>query len=1252
MAKGTLMTQLPKTQFSGLEFTNIMEDIHNLVRENPEYNSNWDDFLNSNAGRMLTEIFSWVADQLATRIDWVVNENFIGTATQRSSIIRLLKLIGYKFSLPVASTVPVTLEFSNPMANNFILTPTYIEGSGIFTPKRIQGIDKKGSLRTFEALNYDSTNQKYSYKVPVVVNTGSVGNPNLKQEINFYEGTTRLKTFIATSNQGQKFIISDTPVVRNSIAIYLIRTNGINVEEIELLEVDNFLDSRAQRSSDTQGRTNAIPYVLNTREDDSVEIEFGPITLLPTSDRRLPEGSEIRVFYRVGGGLDGNIARRAINLTEKVTFEGEEVVINYYNEREGIGGQDQESVEHAAYHGPLKIRTGGKTVTTEDYDIILASHTSILLSKSYGYNNIPHNYFDKYGTYFNPMEVVNYVIVKKPGWEDVPTSKYYLADWGSFNLENRFNGRYFFNNGTFGNPIKLKENKITFEGVYDYDNQGGKEFKNFTTLRTSRDWKESLFVEDEDGVGYIANKDLIASLTKMQYNKLYHTKIQQITDHLVYDINDPYLYGEYLDTQFPRIEMREDIHAYFRSNRDVSSGLNISNGRNRFIINIDNHGDIVIDLSRGGTSPNVVPLDTLVFGSTTIYGIIDTINEIVGNAYLGIHAYQDFGILIQDIMAQVPNLENRDEEDWILRISGVNYIVNTGVDQTYTNILSAMNTAINPHGYEALFIQNHVNITCFDIRIQRTTPVGTVILEDSNDPYDILVAFEAAPLSTTPVSSGDYSNVATKVIDSDGAYVKLTSPNKGSASSVVLKPSVSLGQNCLLSLFGLDIDYDERDVYTCYGQRSLTIIYRDNNEPDFGDFIYEHGTINFSVDDPEFIYLNYIKKRTNRIKLGYYFNENFDVSDPEWKPIDKRIYNTLYKVDPDDLEGKREYFDIDNSNLLLRFTAEEERGNSIYTISSDYNLIRATPPKITSRFMHSFPDLTGKNLTIQISDNFPKIILLDNVTNMGELSAILNDNFNEEANEMFRGIMDFTRLDVDQDGKGTIIFQIDNNKSGKIIVLGNSNSAGNLFFSEIANPEHNFTKYADGDFYLEHNTSTDTIDMVKIESAENVPDIPFYVHYVSDKRHKFLDPDIKKEHTDEDDLQAFMYPYKVAGVQNVFRRPVFTTFDLKADIFCSRAIPREQIQFNVDKALRDYYSIASAEFNKPIIRSEVTKIIMDVPGVRYVEVKYFGKDMKVPSSNLDNRLDVGFDEIAVLSDDTYDSSGSQTHGKDLTYNVV
>jgi len=1241
----TRITQLPKTQFSGLEFTNIMEDIYALVQENPEYNSNWDDFLNSNAGRMLTEVFAWIADQLATRIDWNVNENFIGTATQRSSIIKLLKLIGYKFNLPVASQVPVTISFSQDV-DEYEITPTYIEGSGRFFPKTLQGLDKRGNLRTFEAIQYDSANQKYSYKVPVVLD-GSSG----EDEFYFHEGVTRIVNFFSTSNSGQKFAIEDSPIVANSIAVYQIIREGTDVQEIELLEVGNFLESKAQKASDASG-TNAIPYVLNIREDDSVEIEFGPSTLLPTIDRRLQNGSEIRVFYRIGGGIDGNVARQAINFTEKPNIGGFEVTVNYRNLREGIGGTNSETVEHAAYNGPLTIRTGGKTVTPEDYDIILNAHTSILKAVSYGYNNIPSAYFDKYGLYFNPLDVVNFIVMKKPGWETRPTSKYYLSNWGTFNLENRFNGEYWWSNGDFGNLIDVKENDIIFSAVYDYDNQGGREFKNYTILKTPTDFKQSIFVEDPgDPLNFIANPNMKASITEDEYDKSVHSNLSELGNHLVHDSEDPYFYGDYQDTDFPRIEIREDIQAFLLPKKDVINGLNISTGQNKFVINVDGHGDVTIDMSKGGVSPAIVPLDTQ--DTPYVEGIVDIINSALSGAYAGIHAYQDFGILIEDQSAQVPNLENRDEEDWILRISGINYTVNTGVDQSYTQMMTQINTVINSAGYEAVFIQNRVNITCWDIRIQRTDTTGTVILEDSNDPYDLLVAYEAVPLSTMPVSSGDYSSVASRVDDINGSHVKLTSPNSGSTSTIVLKNPVVSTETCLPALFDLNTSESGVSEFTCYGQQALTVIYRDTEEPDFANFIFEMGTVNYSPEIPDVVYLNYIKDIKDTIPLGQYFNTNFTIEDPEWKEVDTRIYNTHYIIDPTDEEGKREIFDLDNSDIELRFTREEVSSNSIYVINNDYVLTRATEPTIYSKDLTAFPDLTGKLLTIQINDNVPKVLNCSGISDLNTLISSINALWNTEANELYSGSNDFAQLV--EDGSGGFLneftLSIDNKKDGKIIVYGETNSANIHLFNGYTETE-NKTTYPNGDYYLEHNEITDTIDMVRIPDSTSIPDVPFYIHYISDRRHEFIDPERDKVHTDEDDLQSYMYPFKVAGVNNIFMRPVFSTFDVKAEVFITTAIPKQQVQFNVEAAVQEAYSLESASFNKPIIKSEVSKVIMNVPGVQYVEIKYFGLDMSDEDSNLDSRIVVGFDELMVLSDNTYNAEGTQIHGLDFTYNVI
>ena len=1243
------LTQLPKTNFSGLEFENIMEDVHNLIKENPEYNKTWDDFLNSNAGRVLTEVFAWITDQLATRIDWVANENFIGTATQRSSILRMLKLIGYKFSLPTSSTINVEFTFST-VIGEYNLTPSYVEGSGVFNPKTISAKDKDGNTKVFEALSFDNDNQRYSYKIPINIQTGTLVNPKLKHNINFYEGVTNIASFSTSEKSGQKFLITDAPIIRGSVVVYLIIKDGVDIKELELLEVDNFLNSKAQKASDNQG-DNAIPYVLNVRDDDSVEIEFGPITLLPAADRRLPAGSELRVFYRVGGGIKGNIARQSINITEKYNVGGEDVFVSLKNIQEGNGGVDSESVEHAAYYGPLKMRTVGKAVTPEDYDILLSDHTSILLSKSYGYNNIPSDYYDRYGTYFNPLDVVSFVVVKKPGWETIPTSKYYLSNFGTFNLENRFNGKYFFNNGDFGNKISLKDTPLTFSEIYNYDNEGGREFKNFTVLQTSEDFKNSIFkLEDERE---IANPEMKASITKTEYNYKINNTIDELTDHLVNDSEDPFFYGnELIGTDFPKIELKEDINAYFRSNKNVRAGVDISNGNSRFIINVDNQGDVIVDLYKNSVSPSTVPLDTQ--SDPYVEGIIDIINTALSSSYGVVYAYQDLGILIQDQEAYVENLENLDEEDyWQLGISGINYDINTGKDQTYTNVLEQINLAINPAGYQARFIQHSVNITCSDIRIERTNSQGTVILEDSNSAYDILAALDALPLDTKPIPSGDYSNVARKVEDINGAYVKLVSPNIGEYSSIVLRPPTDVSKTCLNTLFGLVPSLDEVSEYTCYGQRSLTVIYRDTTEYDFGSFIYEHGSCGFSVDDPDFVFLNYIKSTKEKIVLGSYFTDNFDESDSEWKPKDSIIYNAQWKTDPEDPKEIKELLDLDNSKILLKFTREEFKGNSIFVINDEYDIKETTFPILRSKNLYSFPDLNDKSLTISIDNQEEIMINLSSITNVQQLSDLLNDTFNEQANAKLDLDNNFCNIKENLSSNELFIeIKTDNKKTGKIAIIGSNSSANTLLFPDIADVNDNTIIYPKGDYYLDWDIESQELSIIKSIASENIPDVPFYLHYVADRRHIFKDQERKKIATDEDMLDFYMSSKKIAGVNNIFKRPVFTSFDFKAVVFCTKARPKEQIKYDVEYALKKAYSLERAEFNKPIIKSEVSKIIMDIPGVRYVEVSYFGKDMRNPETNVDNRLESGFDEVIVLSNDIFDALGEQIHGQELTYNVI
>ncbi len=946
MAQKQLL-QLPKTQFSGLEYSNILEDVYNMVRETTEYNENWDDFLSSDAGVMLTEIYAWITDQLATRIDWVVNENFIGTATQRSSIINLLKLIGYKFQLPAAAEVPVTVTFDH-VCGVYDLTPKYDPNLGVFEPKTVLAKDKKGKIKFFEAVNYDVTTQDYLYKVEIKLDTTTTQSFN----VDFYEGQTKIENFVSPSNTGQVFPLSENPVIRNSVQVYEVFEDGGtgDISEQRLLEVDSFLSLEAQQEEQSDGTPNEIPYVVNVLENDAVEVAFGSSSLLADQNRRLTAGADIRIFYRVGGGTDGNISRGAIDTSEDITNDSVDTTIHYYNATEGVGSEDSETIEHAAYVGPLQIKTAGKTVTEEDYDIILSSFINVLLSKAYGHNNIPPNYYEKYGTYISPLEVLNFIIMKKSGWEEIPTSKYKYANWGTFNLENYFNEKIAFKDGAFGNIINLYNNNTLTDGIYDYDNQGGREFHNYMVLRTPQDWKDSIFIEDPNDPGnYIANAAAKASLTYDIYDPEFDQSLEDIDNHFVYDADDPYFYGDYNNSGLPRPEIVEDVQADMTSRNDTQTGVYIGVNplldANLLILDIDNHGEVIIDLSVGGINFGDVPLDG-------INGVIDIINTELDDAYSGVFSYHDFGVQIPDTTAVMDTLVDKDYDNWLLRVSGVDFSVDLGSTQTYDDLLVYMNNtfqADGTNGYQdfndtapwtvsdtinydfnleidnsgtienilldpvgdteltaedlkalinlaftnqaitgvhaeiagtavrissettgptsiidvtagstddllvitgtmggamdgtgltaanliATFVPSQINIACNDVRISRTDASGTVLLEDTGTSTDILAAFGALPITTLPVDHGDYSLVADVkeyVEDELGQrYVRLTSPTAGPNSIIKIIQPDPTTRDATLATFGLDFDVDGVSEYVCYGQRRLTIIYRDTN---------------------------------------------------------------------------------------------------------------------------------------------------------------------------------------------------------------------------------------------------------------------------------------------------------------------------------------------------------------------------------------------------------------------------------------
>jgi predicted phage baseplate assembly protein len=104
----------------------------------------------------------------------------------------------------------------------------------------------------------------------------------------------------------------------------------------------------------------------------SGEIRLGPAVRQPDGSLRrfgaVPEkNARLRIrSYRTGGGRKGNVsARSLVVLKSSIPFIG-----RVENRRAAAGGVEGEEIDNAKIRGPIRLRTRGRAVTTEDFEHI------------------------------------------------------------------------------------------------------------------------------------------------------------------------------------------------------------------------------------------------------------------------------------------------------------------------------------------------------------------------------------------------------------------------------------------------------------------------------------------------------------------------------------------------------------------------------------------------------------------------------------------------------------------------------------------------------------------------------------------------------------------------------------------------------------------------------------------------------------------------------------------------------------------
>jgi len=410
------LTKRPSlVDFAATDFLSLRDSLIKYIKA--VYPLEYTYYVESDLGMMFIELIAYMGSVMSMKADMLANENFFATAKQRSSIKKLLELIGVRMRGPLSAAANAKITFSKtPVATGEQQGGGGAGGTGTGTGtggelttgqfeiaqkdrvvnvtspqdggavaytlyKVVNGLVEPVASRQAAAFDGGFTDQGR----PIILYGSESSNPvdnTVYENLVLQEGVLVFDSgFFGATDQGQKSIkLTQAPVIEGSVEIF-IKGHHIKVpgeggpgtgveqdrpQEGVYTEVDNIYF--ASGSSD---RIFEIVY----DENFAATIVFGDGTvgISPRSN------DKYNVLYRIGGGTRGNILPDFINAsivgeTHQLNPNTGEVIKvdvagTVTNTGPATGGANAETVEHAKKWAPLTFARQDRLVTLEDYEV-------------------------------------------------------------------------------------------------------------------------------------------------------------------------------------------------------------------------------------------------------------------------------------------------------------------------------------------------------------------------------------------------------------------------------------------------------------------------------------------------------------------------------------------------------------------------------------------------------------------------------------------------------------------------------------------------------------------------------------------------------------------------------------------------------------------------------------------------------------------------------------------------------------------
>lgn len=331
---------VPAIDYTNKDYASLRRAMLDLARYRlPE----WTDHTPSDLGVLLTDMVAYAADVILYYQDRIASELFPSTATERESVLQLMRLIGSEPAPPRPAQADLQLTFVVPAGPAVIVLP-----SGAQFMARLPTDDPAPFEYLGPTLNVDLHSDQ--------VQPGPGAN-QASLVLPVMHSRALAPTVLGSSSgePNQSFVLPQKPLIADSLLLEVDEGAGW----VRWERRDSFL-----YSSGPDGRT-----LLSTRDsrDYTLEYDAADVASVLFGDgvfgRVPPRGTNnVRATGRVGGGSIGNVS--AGSITRAVSVLPNLVAVT--NLAPAAGGTDAESSAQAVRRGPLAYRSGRRAVTADD----------------------------------------------------------------------------------------------------------------------------------------------------------------------------------------------------------------------------------------------------------------------------------------------------------------------------------------------------------------------------------------------------------------------------------------------------------------------------------------------------------------------------------------------------------------------------------------------------------------------------------------------------------------------------------------------------------------------------------------------------------------------------------------------------------------------------------------------------------------------------------------------------------------------